>query len=82
MQGGCFQQAKNPVRKTDTDGRSKSFLINCEEVVSLVRVPRRRGEPVRELPEELGLFNKGKQLIPVFEDAGPQALHSHQDIFA
>ena len=35
-----------------------------------------------ELPEKLGLLNEGKQLIPVLENAGPQALHSHQDFFA
>lgn len=35
-----------------------------------------------KLPEKLGLLNKGMQLIPVLKNAGPQALHSHQDFFA
>ena len=33
-----------------------------------------------ELPEQLGLLNKGEQLLSVLQDARPQALHSNQHL--
>ena len=41
-----------------------------------------RGTPVSELSQELGLLDKGEQLLLVLENAGQQTLHSHQNLAA